>query len=231
LAPQVNGATYRFKAAALYNGSAILRDQETDSFWHHLTGECLDGRHRGYQLEVTGSLKYMTARQALQTYPQAHLARARLSFFGMCFAQFAKWVTLRRRGFLPPFFYKSMGDLDPRLSPLELGLGVRVATGTRFYPFSTIQACNRVLLDTLQSRRLVVYIDPQTDTPQACYTQAQEAHWQGEVLHLDTDEMIKAGQLYTASGHCLTPERPLVMFIRWYAFSATFPTCSIYAEE
>jgi len=231
LTPQVNGVTYHFKAAALYNGSAILRDQETNSFWHHLTGECIDGRHRGYQLEVTGSLQYMTAGQALKTYPQACLARARLSFLGTCFAQFAKWATLRRRGFLPPFFYKSMRDLDPRLPSLELGLGVRLATRARFYPFSAIQACNGVVLDTFQDRRLAVYVDPRTHMPQACYTQAHEAYWQGDVLHLGTDRMIKDGQLYTANRYCLRIERPLTMFIRWYAFSATFPACSIYAEE
>ena len=75
LIPEINGKVRRFRSYGLYNGMSIFTtDRYPDSYWEHMTGECIHGEMQGHQLQYAGTLLHMTAQQALQTFPSTEIA-------------------------------------------------------------------------------------------------------------------------------------------------------------
>jgi hypothetical protein len=116
---------------------------------------------------------------------------------------------------------------DTRLPRLEMGLGIWTPKAAHFYPFKTMNMLDNILFDEIDGERLIVYIDPETFTPAALFTDATSATWRGETLMLDNGQIIKEGSL-VAQGEKLPTKRPLQLFQRWYGFSITFSGCKIY---
>ncbi len=208
----------------------MLGDRETHSFWDHITGECFHGSLQGQELPV-GALYYMTVKQALKAYPDISIAMNRQSVFQKVLSQIFQWTSLRSKGFIPPFFNKTMGEADTRRSRLDIGLGVWVETTARYYPLDQLKSHGNAIVDTLHGQRFVAYIDPLSHAPAALHTTASTCHWEGEELHLDTREVLKDSRLYNEQGVLLSCTRPLHTFTRWYGFSYTFPNCDIYESE
>ena len=52
--PVVEGRTFHFSAGGLYDGVVILVDDETQSYWNHITGRCLHGPMKGARIEPFG---------------------------------------------------------------------------------------------------------------------------------------------------------------------------------
>jgi hypothetical protein len=228
LIPRVNGQNHHFQCAGLYNGLVLLGDKETHSFWDHISGECIHGPLRGQTLELSGSLFYMTAKQALKAYPEARIAISRQSFFQKILSQIFQWTSLRSKGYIPSFFNKTMGKADNRSPRLDIGLGIWFETKARYYPLEQLKAHGNAIIDTVNGHRILVYIDPISKAPSAIHSTASEYHWDGETLHLNTHEVIKDSRLYDGQGSLLPMNRPNQMFARWYGFSYTFPNCDIY---
>lgn len=86
----------------------------------------------------------------------------------------------------------------------------------RYYPYTCLNVHNNALIDVIDGRRLVVYVDPVNANPGAFYTDAYRATWRGTDLNLGTGDVYRGGSLHTASG-ADAPERPKQMFVRWYA--------------
>ena len=227
LSPVVNGKTHHFAARGLYNGLVLLGDRESGSFWDHITGECVHGPLKGYQLEVR-PLLHTNVRQALATHPDAQVAISRQSLKQRVMARITEQGRKSKRGFLPPGFKKTMGEEDTRRPSMEVGLGVWTDATHRFYPLETLRALGSTLIDELDGRRLLVYIDPISSTPAALYTEATQCNWQDDTLHLDTGEIIRGGVLYDAPGAAQEITRPMQLFTRWYGFAFTFPGCEVY---
>lgn len=208
-----------------------MRDDQTRSLWEHTQGECISGPLQGSILEPHYGLEYLTAHQVLAAYPEATIAISRPSL-REAFTRLAFLRTMiSREGFLPYFFYWSMGEEDSRRERLELGLGVWSARGVRrFYPLGAIRAQDGLLFDSLDQQRVMIYLDPVSGAPGAIYTQAQSARWDGARLVLDTGEFIQNGGLYDDKGAHVPANRPLQIFTRWYGFAFTFPGCQIYGK-
>ena len=213
----------------MYNGLAVMRDDQTRSRWEHICGECFEGPLQSYVLEQGEEVQHLTARETLNAHPDAMIAISRPSFR----ETLMRFVSIKRmnskQGFLPFFFYFTMGKKDTRREHLEMGIGVRPEKGSpRFYPLSELRARNKMIFDTLNERSVLVYVDPVSALPDAIYTQAKSAEWNGSSLVLDTGETIQNGSLYKNNGDTLKAERPWHLVSRWYGFSYTFPGCDIY---
>ena len=52
-----------------------------------------------------------------------------------------------------------------------------------------------LIVDTLNNRQMIVYLEPTAQIPIAFYSDATSGEWQGEALHLDTGEVVRDGQL------------------------------------
>ena len=51
LTPVVDGKVHSFGVVGLANGLAVMRDEETESLWDHITGECFEGPLTGKILD------------------------------------------------------------------------------------------------------------------------------------------------------------------------------------
>jgi hypothetical protein len=163
LTPFIDGAPYHFSAGGLYNGLVLLIDDESRSYWDHITGEAVWGTMVGRRMPVWG-IQMTTARQALTAIPDLLLLRSRQTFR----AHLMSWLLMLpfARNTLPPGFRKTMGPLDKRLSEMEIGLGVVSKHTQRFYPLARIGAG---IVEQWQGSRLHIAVDPVDRIPEAYF--------------------------------------------------------------
>jgi hypothetical protein len=227
--PTVRGRALHFIEGGLYNAMTVLRDRETGSYWHHITGECLHGELRGERLALIETARHITAGQASSEYPNARLIYAELSPEVQRAVE--PWDVFRTRPDHPYLneLTTSLDLEDARLPRLDMGLGVWTRTTRRYYPFSQLHQHNNALLDRLDGRGLLVYVDDESGNPNAQFTDAGRVAQRGSDLVLETGEIIRSGITYK-SGAALVPERPQQLFIRWYAFASMFHGCEIYGR-
>ena len=229
MSPVVNGKMYHFVSKGMYNGLILLGDQESGSYWDHITGECLRGPLKGYKLEAFPLLQ-MNVAQALSSYPDIQVAISKLTFVPRLIAFFMEWSRKSKRGFLPPVFKKTMGEEDTRYPLMDKGFGVWTDTTHRYYPMERLHNHEGALIDELDGRRVLISIDPTSSIPSALYTNATKCTWHNDLLHLDTEEIIRGGALCNKYGATQSSDRPMQLFLRWYGFSYTFPGCEVYED-
>ncbi len=229
LSPVVNGRIHHFGARGLYNGLFLLGDRESGSYWDHITGKCVYGPLKSYQLEIF-PLLHMGIAQALGGHPEAQIAISEQSFVQRFMAFFMDRGRKSKRGFLPPGFKKTMGERDPRRPPMDMGLGVWSNTTYRYYPLEGLRGRGGAVIDELGGQKLLVYVDPRSGIPTARYTDATGWDWQGDGLLLDTGEIIREGASWNVQGLPQAASRPMQLFTRWYGFAYTFPGCDIYGD-
>jgi len=227
LSPVVSGKTHHFSSKGMYNGLILLGDQESGSYWDHITGECVTGPLKGYKLEEFPLLQ-MNVAQALSAYPDIQVAISKITFAPRTIAFFMEWSRKSKRGFLPPVFKKTMGKEDKRRPLMDTGLGIWTNTTHRYYPMECLHKQGDALIDELDGRRVLVFIDPSSNIPCALYINATKCTWQNDRLTLDTGEILRGGALCDKQGVTQRSERPLQLFLRWYGFSYTFPSCEVY---
>jgi hypothetical protein len=211
----------------MYNGLVLLGDQESGSYWDHITGECLHGPLKGYKLEEFPLLQ-MTVIQALSGYSEMQVAISQLPFGPRMLAFFMEWSRKSKRGFLPPVFKKTMGKEDNRRPPMDQGLGVWTNTTQKYYPIEYLHKHRGVLIDELNGRGILIYVDPISTLPCALYTDATKYTRVNDLIYLNTGEIVREGALCDKRGITQKTDRPLQLYLRWYGFSYTFPNCEVY---
>ncbi len=164
LTPTIDGRVHHFSAAGLYNGLVLMADDETGTYWDHVTGEAVHGPLRGKVLDAWCT-PITNVAAALQDYPEIEVSISKLSLKGRLMMWSASWWK-REKSVLPPFFRKTMGDADGRLPEHTHGLGVVVDGETRFYPMSRIGGG---IEDAWGERVLSVSIDSRDGIPQAVW--------------------------------------------------------------
>jgi hypothetical protein len=227
--PIVDGVTYTFYGAGFYDAMTLLADIQTRSYWDHITGVCISGAMQGARLDYLSSMTHSRAGVIALTKPDAQWAVSALD------AQRAPLIDVAEamRTSDQPMWLPAMRDSldldveDTRLPRLEMGLGVWTGGDARFYRFQTMHMLDNHLFDTLNGERLLVYVDPDTLTPAALYTEATRAEWRGDALILDNGARVQNGALIVG-GVEQPARRPLQLFQRWYGFSTTFAGCTIY---
>jgi hypothetical protein len=165
---------HHFGPRGLYNGLILLGDDETGSYWDHITGECVYGPMKGERLN-TFPIDHTTVTRALKNWPDLQIA----------FSHPPLWIRLlsplmskrmQRKGFFPPGFRKTMSLVDTRLPEMASGLGVIAGEVQRFYPVETIKAVGGQIQDEVEGQRIRVYIDPDDQVPHAIYINGTDVH-------------------------------------------------------
>jgi len=111
---------------------------------------------------------------------------------------------------------------------MEIGLAVWTGRVQRFYSLQMLRAQGGAVIDVLDGRQLLVYVDPTSGTPACLYTDASPSIWQDDALHLDTGEITRAGILFDAQGMTKAADRPRQSIVCWFAYGFTFPGGEIY---
>ncbi|MFQ5907235.1 MAG: DUF3179 domain-containing (seleno)protein [Thermoplasmata archaeon] len=162
--PRIEGTAHHFSAGGLYNGLALLVDDETRTYWDHIRGLGLHGPLRGAQMK-TFPLLVTDVRTALQEDPELSVSLSNLRGRARVFARMSR-NTFRRKGFFPPGFRRTMGARDARLPEMTHGLGVMVGKIQRFYPMDRIAGG---VVDEIAGRPVGIEVDQETQVPTASW--------------------------------------------------------------
>ena len=214
---------HHFINAGLYDALFIMQDTETKTLWNHITGEALYGELAGHRL-VSDNLLQMNAGQALQRYPEIQVAISDQPYTG----QRPPFAAAGDEARLMDMFSETLGTEDTRQPRMEMGLGVWSGQTHRFYPSSELRKRGKAVIDTLDGRRLLIYLEPVTSTPAAIYVDAGKVFQEGKDFRLDDGSLVRSGRLIGPDENVLRVDRPQQIFTRWYGFSLTFPQPEIY---
>ncbi len=234
---------HHFDNVGLYDGLFVMQDQETRTLWNHITGEALYGPLVGRTLGPMGNLLQVSVEQALVREPMMPVAisDSPYSVNGQLFGREGPIAGGRggrsagRRRLDDPNaslrvgFIETLGVEDTRLERMELGLGVVTENTVRFYPMSVIRERGPIV-DALDGRSVLIFIDQSTFTPAALFVDASSATLEDEEIHLDTGGVVRMGALFDAAGGQVDATRPQQLFSRWYGFALTFPRPQIFSQ-
>jgi hypothetical protein len=191
-----------------------------------MTGEALYGEHVGLKMPVTNLLQ-IDVKQALTLDPAMKIAISERPYNDGERSMAASWSPDNADVELMSEFVETLGEEDLRLDRMEMGLGIWSDTMRRYYPLRAIRANGRYLIDEVEGKKLLVFLDPLTSTPTALYWNTEEFSVTGRDIHLSDGFRIENGQLLDADGNSVDVKMPKQMYSRWYGFALTFPDSEI----
>ena len=216
MAPRVDGDVHRFAEHGLYNGLFLLRDEESGTYWDHMTGEAVYGPRVGSTLEVS-NLTQTTVAQVLGRDSEALLALSDQARAMRTYEQMTLGGLLGRiGGRLSGMFRSTVEEEDTRRPTMDLGMGIWDGEEARYYPYDRITANGNAVLDEVAGRPLVVYLDPSAYALAAAYIDTDGVTWEEKVLRFSDGSYIEGGVYHDASGERARIERPHQVFTRWY---------------
>jgi hypothetical protein len=238
LVPDIDGKLHHFSNVGLYDGLFVMQDAETKTLWNHITGEAMYGPLVGRNLGRVGNLLQINVKQALAIDSKIQIAISDRIYFAGGRKFGSGGLPLggsRQNGPNPDVemgarFVPTLGKEDPRRPRMELGLGVWTSATHRYYPMERIRERGRALIDQLDRRKVLIYIDSETNTPAALFVNASSAKIDGNEVRLDSGAVVRDGVLLDRGGKRQTAERPQQVFSRWYGFALTFPGCEVFGE-
>jgi len=148
----------------------LLRDDETGSYWDHVTGECVHGPLAGAVLPNWG-IEVTTVEAALAAAPRLEIFRSRPNLFGRLMGRVMISRQLRGNGLMPWYFYTTMERRDRRLPRMDQGLGVVVGSRAVYYPRS---AFGPGIRDDWHGRELRLWIRAADGIPTAAWSDGEK---------------------------------------------------------
>jgi hypothetical protein len=226
MAPSIDGELHWFAEHGLYDGLFLMRDEESGTYWDHMTGEAVYGPLTGSRLQVFNVMQTTVA----QVLSQDRDALITISDQGIRTDEQMKTSTLlsRVRGGLNGMFSSTVQEEDDRRPTMDIGMGIWDGDLARYYPYDEVVESGKAVFDTFGGRQVVIYLDPSAYSLAAAYTDADGFRWDGAALRFSDGTYIENAIFHDASGERAQIERPLQVFTRWYGFSLTFPQTELF---
>jgi len=227
--PSIDGTVHTFEEHGLYDGLFLMRDDQTETYWDHMTGEAVYGPLAGTRLEVSNLLQTNVG-QVLGEAPDALVALSDRDMWKDEQLGLKGLLASAGRG-LNSMFSSTVEEEDDRRPTMDLGMGIWEGETSRYYPHETVVAEGNAVLDTFMGRTLLVVLDPTAYALAGYYIDADSFEWDDKILRLSDGSYLEGGVMHDASGKRMSGGRPLQVFTRWYGFSLTFPDTEIYGES
>jgi hypothetical protein len=154
--PVVDGRRLRLRVNGVYDGTIVLIDEDTRTWWTPFLGEARSGPLKGKRLARL-RIDQATWADWLELHPQSLVANgAQEMRLGHSEKEWpgAPW--------LGPTMRRSIRHPDDRLPMHELVLGVKVNGEARAYPMKTLDADGSFVEDSLGDEAIVVLHKPGT---------------------------------------------------------------------
>ena len=200
LDPTVDGKTLNFRVGGVYKGAMIMADNETNSFWDPVTGECLGGKLKGQQLEILSSHQILTIDEARKEKKDMYLPKVTLSFWQRLVRRFQNGHTWRAlpEGKFYPGFKASFILNDDRREEKEMGIGIWDGRKAKFYPLDSIISKETIEDEDFFDSKIIVNNNSVTKIPEVVFSNGKDTGY--------------------------------FVFTRWYSFAQTFPGCDIFED-
>jgi hypothetical protein len=149
----VDGRVLHFHLAGINNQNFIMRDEETGTWWQQVSGKAVHGPLKGHQLkqvfhdEVSFAIWKREAPQGRVLKPVERIAAANEY-------ETADWET--KVGRLRPV---AGTDIDKRLAPRTLVLGIEVGGKSVAYPLTALQKQSPIM-DMVSSVPIMLVLGP-----------------------------------------------------------------------
>src|SRR5260370_12085989 len=236
----MDGQLHHFTNVGLYDGLFVMQDTESKTLWTHVAGEALYGPLVGHSLGPARNLLQMNVKQALAMDAKMQVAISDRIYFagGRQFGSAGGPPNggTRQHGPDPNAemgdrFVPTLGKEDQRRPRMELGLGVWTSATHRYYPLASIREHDGAFIDQLDGRKVLIFVNSETNTPAALFVNASTAKMQGGEIRLDNGAVMRDGVLLDRGGKRQLVERPQQVFRPWYGFALTFPGCEVFGER
>ncbi len=239
---------HHFNNVGLYDALFVMQDTETKTLWNHITGEAIYGPLVGRTLGPVSNLLQMNVKQALDIDPAIQVAISDRAYFvggrqlgtagglganggaGRGGAPGPRPAPGNVNAQLMPMFVETLGKEDTRRPRMDMGLGIWTGTKRRYYPLERIRERGQAFIDQLDGRKILVFIDPETNTPSALFVDTKTAKLQGNEVRLDNGAVIRSGVFFDRKGKRQVTDRPQQIFTRWYGFALTFPGSEVFGQ-
>jgi hypothetical protein len=240
---------HHFNNVGLYDALFVMQDTESKTLWNHITGEAEYGPLVGRTLGPVSNLLQMNVKQALDVDPATQVAISDRVYFagGRQFGSADGFGPPRGGGSggrggprvtldnpnaqLSPMFIETLGKEDTRRPRMDMGLGIWTDKSRRYYPVERIRDHGQAFIDQLDGRKILVYIDPETNTPAALFVNAKNAKLQKDEVRLDNGAAVRSGVFFDSKSKRQDhAERPQQIFTRWYGFALTFPGAEVFGQ-
>jgi hypothetical protein len=225
-----------FTNVGLYDALFVMQDSETKTLWNHITGEALYGPLVGRTLGPLRNVLQMNVKQALVMDPKIQVAISDRAYvvngrqMGTAPGIGGVGDRLSPNATLSNMFVTTLGKEDTRRPRMDMGLGIWTDKTRRYYPVERIRERAEAFIDQIDSRKVLVYVDPETFTPAAVFVNARSARLEDKEVRLDSGQVLRSGMLIDARGERQSPERPQQVFTRWYGFALTFPGTEVFGQ-
>lgn len=224
--PVVDGQLLHFQRRGSYDGLLLIWDEETNSYWQHVTGKCLYGSSVSKQLDVITTTRQMSVAEALvRTTPPLLLTN-------MLTPEQEKLSRMMEKMRANPEKVEdgiaaTIGVEDTRRPRFELGLGVWNLDESCFFPLAMLYAHDRAWLTEFAGRSILIYQEQDAVAPVATYIDTRSVYWEADMLRLDKGAYIQHDIIVSPDGRTSPLDRPMQLLMRWYGFALTFPGCKL----
>ncbi|MFN9373591.1 MAG: DUF3179 domain-containing (seleno)protein [Planctomycetaceae bacterium] len=229
--PRVDGERLHYRVVGVYNGTHIIRDEETQTFWLPFLGRGHKGPHAGKQLKRR-RVDQATWADWLQLHPQTQVAFEEESAREGHGSKHFPGATLMGGNMLATMQHRSL-----RLSQHDLVLGVVVNDESRAFPMAELTQNGAVLQEVLGELPIVVLHKPHTFLAAAFSRRHNE-----ELLDFDTNEKgeivdRQTGSTWNYAGVAVagpltgTELEPVTYSMEeWYMWFTQHPKTTLYAH-
>ncbi len=159
---RIDGQRLIFGFEGIYQGTAVLYDQDTGSLWMHLTGRCFGGPRKGRTLTPLPSGRHTTWAEWRQNHPQTTvLARERrYEGAGGDTGYFEPSSSRSGSDYLPKGFRRTIEVASDALPKSTLVYGIRIGDTARAYPLEVLRARGGVCEERVRDVDVTVWFDP-----------------------------------------------------------------------
>lgn len=231
--PQIEGQRQFFGFHGIWQGTAVLYDQETRSNWLHLSGECIEGPRKGARLQPIPGV-HATWAEWKRMHPETDVMAPDVKFEPK---YFPRESAERGLSYFPDGFLKTIQKRDKRLGLTDLCLGVRVANESMAFPFAELNKLpGGIQQDELAGTGILVVHEGATRTTSAFVREHPEGRLELEL----TENPLELYELRTQSHFSRTGlgirgplagwQMPLAECLQaeWYGWFALHPDTKLF---
>ena len=230
--PRLDGERLHFRIVGIYNGTHILGDRETGTYWLSFLGTAQHGPLAGKQL-ARRRVDQATWADWLEMHPETVVAYREASA-----REGHGSLDLPGKGGITPFMRKGLRHLDSRVPMHALILGVSVEGDERAYPMKRLTNHGRVVQDELGNRSIVILHKPDTYLAAAFLREINGQNL--EFTTNDRQEIVdqQTGSVWDVAGVSRsgplagTKLKPVTYIMEeWYAWVAHHPQATLFPHK